>query len=38
MVLVEVGNRSATGCVDSDHRRGAGLVQHGTRGLSAGRV
>ena len=36
--LLEVENRSATGCVGSGRRRGAGLVQHGTGGLSAERV
>ena len=36
--LVEVGDMSAADCVGSDHQRGAGLVQRGTGGLSAGCV
>ena len=43
--IAEVGHKSATGCVGSGQRRGAGLVQRGAglvqrdaRGLSAGRV
>ena len=36
--VVEVGDRSAADCVGSGHQRGAGLVQSGTGGLSAGRV